>query len=135
MKESQFTRTLILGGVYFISVILLPWAMGLYAELSAKDMPSLIEFDYRNFSILMQEEEDQIKEHGQSNAHKVPSEDAIKAFKKRMIKMKKIFRVNEDNLKSQSLDKIKTQQTIASLFPTLFYFSICESSSSTGVNS
>jgi hypothetical protein len=33
------------------------------------------------------------------------------------------------------LGKIKTQQTISSLFPTLFYFSVCDSSSSTGVNS
>jgi hypothetical protein len=52
-----------------------------------------------------------------------------------MRKMKKIFRANEDSIKGRSLGKIKTQQTISSLFPTLFYFSVCESSSSTGLNS
>jgi hypothetical protein len=135
LKDAQFTRILILGGVYFLSVILLPRAMGLYSELSAKDLPSLIEFDSRNFNVLMQEEENQIQEHGKFKSNEVTSEDAIKDFKKRMIKMKKIFRDNEDKLKNQSLGKIKTQQTISSLFPTLFYFSVCESSSSTGVNS
>jgi hypothetical protein len=65
----------------------------------------------------------------------VHSKEAINDFKKRMIKMKKIFRENEDKLKSQTLDKIRTHQTLSSLFPTLFYFSTCESISSTSVNS
>jgi hypothetical protein len=135
LKKSQFTRTLILVGIYFLMVILLPWVMGFYAELSAKDMPPLIEYDFRNFNVLMQEEENWGKKHVLPKANKAPSEEGIKDFKKGMIKMKKIFRGNEDSLKSQSLGKIKTQQTIASFFPTLFYFSICESSSSAGVNS
>jgi hypothetical protein len=135
LKESQLTRTLILGTVFFLMVILLPWAMGLYAELSAKDMPSLIDFDARNFNVLMQEEANRVKDHGLPKANETPSEEALKDFKKGFKKMKKIFRSNEDSLKGQSLDKIKTQQTIASLIPPLFYFSTCESSSSTGVDS
>jgi hypothetical protein len=135
LKESQFTRTMILGGVYFLSVILLPWLMCLYAELSTKDLPSLIEFDFRNFNVLMQEEEYLVKKHGLPKSNEIPSEEALKDYKKAMRKVKKILRNNEDSLKRQSLDKIKNQQTIASLFPTLFYFSTCESSSSTGVNS
>jgi hypothetical protein len=135
LKESQFTRTLILVGVYFLAVILLPWLMGLYAEISAKDLPSLIEFDSRNFDILMKEEEDWVKKHALPKANENTTEEGIKDFKKGMVRMKKIFRANEDKLKNKSLDKIKTQQTIASLFPTLFYFSICESNSSSGVSS
>jgi len=135
LKKSKFTRGLILGAVYFIMAILLPWLMGLYGELSAKDMPSLIEFDYQNFDVLMQEEENQVKDHGPSIVNKVQGEDAIKDFKKKMRKMKKIFRSNEDSLKSQSIDKIKAQKTISSLIPTLFYFSTWESSSSIGADS
>jgi hypothetical protein len=135
LKESQFTRTLILAAVYFLMVILLPWVMGLYSEISAKDLPSLIDFDARNFNVLMQEEENWGKKHVLPKANDNPSEEGIKDFKKGMRKMKKIFRSNEDSLKSESLAKIKAQQTINSLFPTLFYFSTCESSSSTGVDS
>jgi hypothetical protein len=125
---------MILVGVYFLTVILLPWAMGLYAELSAKDLPSIIEFDFRNFNVLMQEEEKWEKKYGPPKSNEDSSEEEIKEFKEIMIKMKKIFKANEDSLRSRTLDKIKTQQTISSLFPTLFYFSTCESSS-TGVNS
>jgi hypothetical protein len=135
LKESQFTRTLILGAVYFLMVILLPWAMDLYSEISAKDLPSLIDFDARNFNVLMKEEDNRVKEHGLPKTNETPSKEALKDFIDGFKRIKRIFRSNEDSLKNQSLDKIKTQQTIASLFPTLFYFSTCESSSSTGVDS
>jgi hypothetical protein len=134
-KKSQFTRILILGAVYFISVILLPWVMDLYAEISAKDLPPLIEYDFQNFNVLMQEEEKWDKKYGPPKSNEDSSDDEIKDFKEIMIKMKKIFRRNEDSLKSQTMAKIKTQKTISSLFPTLFYFSTCESSSGTGVDS
>jgi hypothetical protein len=135
LKESKFARTIILGAVYFIAVIFIPWAMGLYAELSVKDLPPIIEYDFRNFNVLMNEEEKWEKKYGPPKSNDDSSEEEIKEFKEIMIKMKKIFRANEDSLKSRTLGKIKTQQTISSLFPTLFYFSVCESSSSTGVNS
>jgi hypothetical protein len=135
LKESQFTRTLILGAVYFISVILLPWVMDLYAEISAKDLPSLIEFDFRNFNVLMQEEGNRVKEHGLPKANETPSDAALKDFKDGFKRMIKIFRSNEDRLKNQTMAKIKTQKTISALFPTLFYFSTWESSSGTGVDS
>jgi hypothetical protein len=109
--------------------------MSLYDELSAKDLPPLIEYDFQNFNILMQEEEYLVKKHGLPKDNETPSDEALRDYKKAMIKVKKIFRNNEDKLRSQSLGKSKTQQTISSLFPTLFYFSTCESSSSTGVNS
>ena len=135
LKESQFTRTIILGGVYFLLVILLPWLMGLYSELSANDLPPIIEYDFRNFNVLMNEEEKWEKKYGPPKSNEDSSEEEIKEFKEIMIKMKKIFRANEDSLRSRTLGKIKTQQTISSLIPTLFYFSICENSSSTSVNS
>jgi len=133
-KKSQFTRILILGAVYFISVILLPWVMDLYAQISAKDLPPLIEYDFQNFNVLMQEEEKWDKKYGPPKSNEDSSDDEIKDFKEIMIKMKKIFRRNEDILKSQTMAKIKTQKTISAFFPPLFYFSTCESSSGTGVD-
>jgi hypothetical protein len=130
--EAQFTRSLILVAVYFFMVILLPWILGFYSEISAKDIPSLIEYDYRNFKILMHNEEEMVKKHGLPESNEVNREKTINDFKRLMKNMKKTFRDNEDSLKNQSLAKIKTQQTTAAFIPTLFYFSICESSSSAG---
>ncbi len=112
--------------------ILLPWALGFFSEISAKDMPKLIEFDFKNFNVLKQEEDNWVKKHRLPKANEETSQEGIKDYKNQMRKMKKIFRDNEEMLKSQSLSKIKTQQTIASLFPTLFFFSICESNGSVG---
>jgi hypothetical protein len=135
LRKVQITRVLILGGVYILTVILLPWLMGLYAELSVKDLPPIIEYDFLNFNVLMNEEEKWEKKYGPPKSNEDSSEEEIKEFKEIMIKMKKIFRANEDSLRSRTLGKIKTQQTISSLFPTLFYFSVCENSSSTSINS
>jgi hypothetical protein len=135
LKKSQLTRTIILGAVFFLTAILLPWAMDLYSEISANDLQSLIDFDYHNFNVLMAEEENWGKKHELPTMNKAPSEEGIKDFKKLMIKMKKTFRSNEDSLKSETMAKIKTQKTISALFPTLFYFSTSESSSGTGVDS
>lgn len=132
LVEAQFTRVLILVAVYFFMVILLPWLLGFYSEISAKDLPPLIEYDFQNFNVLMQEEENWVKKHGLPKANEAPSEEGIKDYKKGMKYMKRTFRGNEDSLKSQLLAKIKIQQTTATFIPTLFYFSICESSSSAG---
>jgi ABC-type transport system involved in multi-copper enzyme maturation permease subunit len=131
--KSYFTRTLILGAVYFITVILLPWGLGFYSEISAKDMPTLIDYDFKNFNIAMKEDEYLAKKYGLPKANDVQKAEAIKDFKKSMRKIKKTIGENEDSIRKHSLEKIKTQQTIAAFFPTLFYFAACESNGSVGV--
>jgi hypothetical protein len=133
--EKQVNRVLVLFAVYFFSVILLPWAFGFYSEISAKAMPTLTEYDFKNFNVAMKEDEYLAKKHGLPKANEAPSEESIKDFKNSMRKIKKTIRDNEDRLKSQSLNKINNQHTIASFCPILFYFSVCENNSSIGVNS
>jgi hypothetical protein len=133
--EKQVNRVLVLFAVYFFSVIFLPWAFGFYSEISAKDMPTLTEYDFKNFNVAMKEDEYLAKKHGLPKANEAPSEEAIKDFKNSMRQIKKNIRDNEDRLKSQSLSKINNKHTIASFCPTLFYFFVCENNSSIGVNS
>lgn len=129
--KEQLNRILTLLILYFFMGILLPWALGFYSEISAKDMPKLIEYDYENFNILMNNEKYLEKKHGDPKGNGT-SDEAIRDYKKVMRNIKKIFRDKEEKLKNQSLIKIKSQQTIASFLPTLFFFSICESNASVG---
>lgn len=130
LLKKQIIRTLMAIAAFFFLAMLIPLGMSFYAEISANDLPSLIEFNFKNFSVVMQEEEKWKEKYGSPKSKEDSSEEEIKEYEYIMRKMKKIFRDNEERLKKQALKKIKQNQSLASFFPSLFYFSVCESSSS-----
>jgi len=131
----KMTRGLAAILLYLFLVIFLPWVLSLYTQISSKEIVPLIEYDNRNFEILMEQEDKQLKEYGELKQGDIPIEDAINDYKRRMEIMKNVFRKNENKFIELSINKVKEKQTIASLIPSLFYYSICESNSSLGLMS
>jgi hypothetical protein len=131
--KKQVFRTLVSIVVYFFLAMLLPLGMSFYSEISAKDIPSLIEYNFKNFNVVMQEEGKWKEKYGSSKSKESTIEEENKEYEEIMRKMKQIFRGNEEFIRKLSLKKIKQNQAFASFFPSLFYISVCESNSSTCV--
>lgn len=115
--------------IYVGSAILLVLLLNFFTKIKAGDIKPVFEFEIENLHAVMIEETMLLKKHGPLALNRPPTEEIIKDARKSLFKYNEKIRDNLDRLKSQLISKIKTRKFIASLFPTLFYFSICEDAS------
>jgi hypothetical protein len=101
----------------------------LLSKIDAGDIKPVFEFDIENLEAVMIEEEVMLKKHGPLALNKPPTKEIKKDARQSLFKYNEKIRENLDRLKGQLISKIKTRKLIATLFPTLFYFSICEDAS------
>ncbi|MGD2091753.1 MAG: hypothetical protein PVH61_36605 [Candidatus Aminicenantes bacterium] len=127
--KSNFTRNTAFFVIYVVSAILLVLLLNFFTKINSGDIKPVFEFDIENLEAVMNEEEVMLKKHGPLALNKPPTEEIIKDARKSLFKYNEKICANLDRLKSQLISKIKTRKFIASLFPTLFYFSICEDAS------
>jgi hypothetical protein len=130
--RNNFKRNTAFFFIYIISAILLPWLLNLYTQIKANDIKPVFEYDHDNLIIVMLEEEKMIKKHGVLKAGEQPTEEMIKDARQVIFNEFKKINENENQLKRIMIGKINEKKFIASLFPVLFYFSICEDISTNG---
>jgi hypothetical protein len=127
--KSNFKRNAAFFVIYFLSVILLVLFLNFITTLNAGDIKPVFEFNNDNLKAVMLEEENMVKKHGVLPRGRKPTEEETIDARQSLFKYNKKIRENLDELKHKLESKIKTRKFIASLFPTLFYFSICEDAS------
>ena len=127
--KSNFRRNTAFFVIYVVSAILLVLLLNFFTKIKAGDIKPVFEFDIENLEAVMSEEEMLVKKHGVLPLNKPPSKDIKKDARQAIFNQSEKIMKNLDHLKSQLISKIKARKFVASLFPTLFYFSICEDAS------
>jgi hypothetical protein len=133
--QSNLKRNIAFFVIYFLSVILLILLLNFITKLNSGDIKPVFEFNNDNLKAVMTEEENMKKKHGILPLNKKPTEEEIIDARESLFRYNKKIRENLDGLKHKLENKIKTRKFIASLFPTLFYFSLCEDASTNGYDS
>jgi hypothetical protein len=127
--KSNFRRNTAFFVIYVVSAILLVLFLNFFTKIKAGDIKPVFEFDIDNLEVVMNEEEVMLKKHGPLALNRPPTKEIKKDARKSLFKYNEKIRDNLDRLKAQLISKIKARKLVASLFPTLFYFSICEDAS------
>jgi hypothetical protein len=133
--KSNFKRNTAFFVIYFLSVILLVLLLNFITTLNAGDIKPVFEFDNDNLKAVMLEEENMVKKHGVLPKGSIPTEEEIIDARQSLFNYNEKIQENLDGLKHKLESKIKTRKFIASLFPTLFYFSLSEDASTNGHDS
>lgn len=116
--------------IYVVSVILLLLGLNFFTKINASDIKPVSEFDFENLSVVMSEEQLFAKKYVVLPIDKEPSIELTKDARQSIFNQSEKIMENLYHLKSQLISKIKARKFVAALFPTLFYFSICEDASS-----
>jgi hypothetical protein len=133
--KSNFKRNAAFFVIYVLSVILLVLLLNFITTLNAGDIKPVFEFNNDNLKAVMLEEENMVKKHGLLPRGRKPTEEEIIDARQSLFNYNKKIQENLDGLKHKLESKIKTRKLIASLFPTLFYFSLSEDASTNGYDS
>lgn len=133
--KSNFRRNTAFFVIYVVSAIFLILLLNFFTKIKAGDIKPVFEFDIENLESVMNEEDVMLKKHGPLALHRPPTKEIIIDARQSLFKYNKKIQENLDALKQKLASKIKTRKLIASLFPTLFYFSICEDASTNSYDS
>jgi hypothetical protein len=127
--KSNFKRNTAFFVIYVVSVILLALLLNFFTKIDAGDIKPIFDYDIENLAACMSEEEILAKKYPLLPLNKEPSIELKRDARQSVFNQSEKITKNLDLLKSQLLRKIKTRKFVAALFPTLFYFSICEDAS------
>jgi hypothetical protein len=127
--KSNLKRNTAFFVIYFVSGILLLLFLNLFTKIKADDIKPVFEINHDNLKAVMLEEENMMKKHGLLPRNRKPTAEEIKDARESLFRYNEKIMKNLDRLKAQLISKIKARKFIAALFPTLFYFSICEDAS------
>jgi len=116
--------------IYVVSVLLLALVLNFFTKINASDIQPVSEFDFENLAVVMNEESFLAKKYPVLPLNESPSNDLKRDARQSIFNESEKISKNLDLLKSQLESKIKARKFVAALFPTLFYFSICEDASS-----
>jgi len=128
--KSDFKRNTAFFVIYVVSVILLLLGLNFFTKINASDIKPVSEFDFENLAVVMSEEGLLAKKYPVLPLNESPSKDLKIDARQSIFNQSENIMKNLDHLKSQLISKIKARKFVAALFPTLFYFSICEDASS-----
>jgi hypothetical protein len=127
--KSSFRRNTAFFVIY-VAVILLTFLLNYFTRIQSGDIKPVFEFDIENLKAVMVEEGMLLKKYGELPLSKKPTQ-----YEELTVNRQSIFNQSEkiiknlDRLKAQLVMKINARKFVAALFPTLFYFSICEDAS------
>ncbi len=127
--KSNFKRNTAFFVIYVVSAILLVLLLNFFTKIKASDIRPIFEFDIENLDAVMSEEQIFYKKHGLLPLNRKPTKEETIDARQAVLNQAEKISANLDRLKSQLVKKIKARKFVAALFPTLFYFSICEDAS------
>ncbi len=130
--QSNFKRNTAFFVIYLFAVILLVLLLDFISKLNAGDIKPIFEFNHENLIAVMTEEKNLTKKHGILPGDRKPTKEEIIDARQAILNQSEKILANLDQLKKKLESKIKTRKLIASFFPTLFYFSLCEDASTNG---
>ena len=128
--RSTSKRNIAFFVIYVVSVILLALGLNFFTRIQSGDIKPVFDFDNENLKSVMDEELMLFKKYGDLPLNKDPSDEEKLDNRQSLFNFNNKIRANLDLLKAQLVSKIKARKFFAALFPTLFYFSICEDASS-----
>ena len=127
--KSNFRRNTAFFVIYVVSAILLVLLLNFFTKINAGDIKPVFEFDIENLEAVMFEERMYFNKNGSLPLNRNPTREETIDARQAVLNQAEKISANLDRLKSQLISKIKARKFVASLFPTLFYFSICEDAS------
>lgn len=125
-------RPYILGVVYFLSIVFIPFLAEMGNEANGASIESVLEFELDNLKTIMAVDKKLIDQYGSLKSNEPAPPEFIKAVKEAVKKEHGIIMDRENRLKNEMLNKINQDQALSALFPVLLYISTSKEISSQG---
>jgi len=123
---------IILAGVYFSFLFLIPWGVQKVVYLESKNIQELHHFEYDMLKVIMNLERKLYERFGIWPSSGVASGEIKNAINLAQEKEYKILRDFENLRLKEISQRVKTYQALTAFFPTTFYFSTSKELSSKG---